>query len=120
MEKFRYKNWKVYQESKLLFKDILSLYKELPRDIKYSLGDQLTRSTLSIALNIAEGSGKESDKEMVRYLEISAGSAYETLANLDILRDNGYLKNSRYLEYETRIADITSQIGGFKKKLSGK
>lgn len=50
---------------------------------------QLRRSALSIAANIAEGCGKSSRAETIRYLEIAAGSAAETEHHLLVARDIG-------------------------------
>jgi four helix bundle protein len=117
MNEFRFQQWKVYKESKILFKLILDIYKKLPNDIKFSVGQQLIRSTLSITLNIAEGSGKQSDKELNRFFNIAIGSIYESVANLDILKDSSYIKEEKYLICLKLIKSIKKQLGGFKKKL---
>ena len=57
---------------------------------------QLIRSSLSIVLNIAEGSGKNSDKELNRYIEISLGSLSELLAAVDVLKDNKFIINNEF------------------------
>lgn len=55
------------------------------KDIDRSLRDQLVRSSTSILLNIAEGTGKRSQPDRRRYYEIARGSAMETAAALDVL-----------------------------------
>lgn len=57
----------------------------LPRGNSH-LADQLRRASVSIALNIAEGSGKTTDKERRRYHAIARGSAMECGAIMDLLR----------------------------------
>ena len=52
---------------------------------------QMVRSTLSIGSNIAEGSGKQSDKEFVRFLWISVGSCNELEGQLITSGDVGFL-----------------------------
>jgi four helix bundle protein len=56
MEKFRFLNWKVYKDAKELFRIILEIVKNLPNELRYTIGGQLTRSAFSIILNISEGS----------------------------------------------------------------
>jgi four helix bundle protein len=117
MNKFRFLNWEVYQNSKKLLEFILKLVKKLPREYRFELGSQIVRSVFSIILNIAEGSGKTSDKELNRYIEISLGSVNETLAVLDVFRDNGFITEQEFDEGYKMLYSISNQLGGFKKKL---
>lgn len=118
MEKFRFLKWKVYKDSKELFALILKIVKKLPREYRFELGSQLIRSGLSIILNIAEGSGKESDKELNRYFKISLGSLYEILAAVDVLKSSDLITSEDFEEIFKLIESISSQLGGFKKKLT--
>jgi four helix bundle protein len=71
---------------------------------------QLRRSALSIAANIAEGCGKSSRAETIRFLEIAAGSAAETEHHLLVARDIGILT--------TRQAErLLSKIGSVRRML---
>ncbi|MDO8513884.1 MAG: four helix bundle protein [bacterium] len=117
MENFRFLNWTIYTEAKNIFGKILIINNKLPNEIKFSLGDQPIRSSLSVVLNIAEGSGKNSDRELNRYFNIAIGSLYETLANLDILKDEKYISKEQYNSLFTQIESIIKQLGGFKKLL---
>lgn len=119
MEQFRFRKWKVYKDSQQLFSDILAVVAVLPSQYKYSLGDQITRAALSVVLNIAEGSGKNSIKELNRFLDIAVGSAYETLACTDTLLQNKFINQGQQENLEKQLESICSQLGGFKKKLRG-
>jgi len=107
----------VYNDAQKLFSRIVTLTKALPREYRFELGSQLIRSGLSIVLNIAEGGGKESDKELKKYLDISLGSAYETLACLDVLFQNSLIGKDKFLSLQTDLADICTQLGAFKRKI---
>ena len=61
------------------------IIESLPRGHS-QLADQLKRATISIPLNIAEGSGKTTDRERARFHAIARGSAMECAAILDVLR----------------------------------
>jgi len=117
MNKFRFLEWNVYKESKQLFSLIVKIINKIPREYRFELGSQIIRSSLSIILNIAEGSGKTSDKELNRFIEISLGSASETLATADVLRDNKLIKNEEFEEIYKKLNSISNQLGGFKRKL---
>ena len=74
--------------------------------------DQLTRASLSIPLNIAEGISRFSVKEKLNFLRIAKGSAFECVSCLDVLKEVNAIKPEHY-KY---TLDEFSQIG---KMLSG-
>ena len=117
MEKFRFRKWKVYNDSQKLFSLILKIVKDLPKEFRFEIGSQMIRAALSVALNIAEGSGKTTDKELNRYLNISLGFLYETMAAMDALKLNGMVQEERYDEAMKRIDGISNQLDGLKKTL---
>jgi four helix bundle protein len=118
MDKFRFLNWPAYNSSKELFTLVCGLIRKIPREYRFEFGSQLIRSSFSIILNIAEGSGKNSDRELNRFIGISLGSANETLAGLDVLRDNGFITPAEFDRAYELLDSISNQLGGFKKKLS--
>lgn len=60
--------------------------KHFPKDEMYGLSSQIKRSAVSVASNIAEGAGRNSDKEFRHFLAISQGSAYELQSQLILAR----------------------------------
>lgn len=117
MEKFRFLNWQVYRDSKLLMSLVFKLVRQLPKEYRFELGSQIVRSAFSILLNIAEGSGKMSDKETNRFIEVALGSVNETLAGIDVLRDNKLITQCEFDEAYQFLYSISNQLGGLKKKL---
>jgi len=69
-------------------------------------------------LNIAEGSGKNSDKELNRFIDISLGSLNETLAATDVLKGTKLITESDFNRIFKLIDEISNQLGGFKKKIT--
>ncbi|OGM24983.1 hypothetical protein A3D00_03720 [Candidatus Woesebacteria bacterium RIFCSPHIGHO2_02_FULL_38_9] len=88
---YKFEKLNVWQESMLLSKLCYGISKELPTFERNGLSDQIRRAVTSILLNIAEGSGSESDKEFLRFLYISKKSLYEVVALL------------KFIEYEYKI-----------------
>jgi len=93
-----------------LAKSVYEVTAEYPRQELYGLAAQMRRSTVSIASNIAEGAARHGDKEFVRFLHMSLGSASELdtqieislavgMGNQERLRD---LQNSTY-----RVSQLT-------------
>lgn len=120
MNKFRFLEWEVYKDSKALFAQVLEIVQRLPREHRYELGGQITRSAFSIVLNIAEGSGKSSDRELNRFIDVALGSANETLAAIDVFHDNNFITEEKFGEIYRRLDSISNQLGGFKRQISRK
>jgi len=118
VEKFRFLKWKVYQDAKELFVLVLNVAKKIPKEYRFELGSQIIRASLSILLNIAEGSGKNSDRELNRFIDISLGSLNETLAAIDVLKDAKLITESDFSKIFKLIDEISNQLGGFKKKVT--
>lgn len=65
-----------------LAKKVYFLVRSFPEEEKYGLSDQIRRAVVSIPSNIAEGYGRMSDKEFIRFLTIANGSLYELESQL--------------------------------------
>ena len=78
---------------------------------------QLRRSALSIASNIAEGCGKSSRAETLRYFEIAAGSAAETEHHLIVAQDLHILSRAKAAAFLTRAASIRRMLSSLSKRL---
>ena len=118
MNRFRFLNWEVYQSSREIVILILKLVKKLPKEYRFELGSQIIRAAFSIALNIAEYTAKSSDRELNRYLEISLGSISELVAALDVLKNAPLITQEEFDSLFEKLNSISSQLGGFKKKLA--
>ena len=79
-----YRNLLVWQKSVSLIKEVYAQAYKLPKSEEYNLKQQLKRSVVSVALNIAEGKNRKSSKEFINYLNISCGSLAETESSLII------------------------------------
>ena len=76
---------KIWKKSIKLTKAVYLLIEGLPSDEKFGLTSQIKRSAISIASNIAEGAGRNSQKELKYFLNIANGSAYELQTQLILL-----------------------------------
>ena len=123
MDKFTFFDLRVYQEAKLLVRDVYSLMEKFPKHELYALGDQLRRAVVSVPSNIAEGAGRFSLKEKIHFIEIAYGSLTETLCQLDIAHDLEYITEEEFQNEKQRINLIGKQLSGlrtsFQKQLEG-
>ncbi len=72
-----FKNLKMWQKSMEIVKEVYQFVSDLPKEEKFNLANQLTRASISISSNIAEGSSRRSDKDYARFIEMSLGSCFE-------------------------------------------
>ncbi|CAN5577412.1 four helix bundle protein [soil metagenome] len=86
-----YRRLIVWQRARALGVEIHVVTRSFPRSDRGVVAGQLRRAALSISANIAEGCGKTSRKETIRFLEIASGSAYETEHHVLVAGDLGFL-----------------------------
>src|SRR4030066_152823 len=105
--------WKLADE---LFNMIYEDSKNFPKDFTSKvITDQLIRSISSISANIAEGCGRGSRKEFIRYLVIARGSLVESQNWLIKMRKMRWLAIERYQDYENKLLSEQKMVD-----LSGK
>jgi len=101
------KELKIWQKAVELATEIYRLTADFPQEERYGLTSQIRRSVVSISSNIAEGAGRNSEKEFVQFLSISNGSAYELQTQLIISKNLGLVTTS--------LDDILDQIDQIQK-----
>ncbi len=93
-----------------------------PKDEVFGLTSQLRRSSISIASNIAEGCGRSTDADILRFLVIARGSLFEAETQLYLALDLNYLSTDEFEKLQVQILAckklLNGFIGYFKKKLN--
>ena len=89
-----------------------------PQEEKYGLISQLRRAVSSIPVNIAEGCGRNSDKEFVRFLQIAFGSASETEYALLLCKDLGYLATEEYERVLSSLYEVKKMLATLITKIN--
>ena len=117
---FSFENLLVYKKARVLVKDVYNLQREFPREEKYELGDQIRRSITSVTSNIAEGSGRESIKEKIHFLEIAFGSLIEAFSQLQNAQDLEYIKQQKVEDIRPQFEEAAKMISGLKASLEKK
>jgi len=98
----------VYQKAYALAMEIFRLSKAWPPEEKYSLTDQIRRSSRSVCTNLREGwSKRRYESHFISKLTDADGENSETATWLDFARDCGYLVPTDY----TRLADLCREVG---------
>lgn len=91
--------------------EIYHLTATFPRDERFGLVSQLRRAAASVPANIAEGFGRRSTKDFIRYLEIASGSLEETRYHLILARDLGYMKPAEFASMTCRCNETGKLLG---------
>ena len=84
-----------------------------PSDEKFGLTSQMRRAALSVPANIAEGAGRQSDAEMIRFARIALGSVAELDTFLDLSHELGFLPEEDLVFGEKRLRDLSVKLHNF-------
>lgn len=106
-----------WQEATSLAIDIYKFTSEGGIASDFGLRDQIRRSAVSIASNIAEGKERETVAELIRFLYIAKGSAGELRTQLYIANRVGYLSDIEYQELSRRVEYLSRMIANLIKAL---
>ena len=90
-KRFRFEDLEVWQDARRLNREIYLITRRFPAAEQFGLTSQLRRAAVSVASNIAEGSGRNSDRDFAHFLENSYGSLMEAAAQLFLAFDQEYI-----------------------------
>ena len=99
---------------------VYRMTESFPKEEKFGLTSHIRRAAVSIPANIAEGAGRNSDKEFAHFLSNAQGSASELETELIIARRLGYISEQNHLEMTTALDHIGRLITGLSKHLRSK
>lgn len=108
-----FKELRVWQEAKSLSVTVYKLTENGKFSKDYSLRDQVRKSAVSIASNIAEGYERNSDKDFIRFLLIAKGSLSELRTQIEIAKEIAYLSDETF----EKLEEHCNKIGAMLSKL---
>jgi len=108
---FDFEKLTVYIKIKELNKEILFFLK-LNKNIDPFLKNQLKRASISIVINIAEGSGRFTKPDKKNFYIIARGSTYECVSILDIIKDEKYIFEDEFLKFYKKFEEISKMLLG--------
>ncbi len=115
-----YRDLIIWQKSMRLVTRIYLITKELPKNELYGLTSQIRRSSISLPSNIAEGYGRNSTNDYIRFLQIACGSLYEVQTQLEICRNLEYLSKDIFNKIYEQSREIERMLNSLIGKLKGK
>ena len=105
----RYKNLEIWKDAIKLAKAVHVLTESLPKEETYGLKSQLRRAAVSVASNIAEGAGRNTNGEFHQFLGIAIGSAFDVDTQLIIGVELGYFSNDAVAALTKDIDSIANR-----------
>lgn len=111
---------KVWQKSMTLITDVYAISANFPSNELYGLTSQMRRAACSVALNIAEGYGRQSTKNYIQFLKVSRGSILELETCLFIAINLKYTSANDLDLITNKIEEILKMLNALIKSLKNK
>jgi len=112
-----YRDLIVWQKAMTLARQVYGLTESLPKREAYGLVDQMRRSSVSVASNVAEGHGRLTDLQFRHFLGNARGSLYEMQTQLELAIDLGYLDKQKGLALMEQGWEVARILNGLLKSL---
>ncbi len=112
-----YKELIVWQKAVMLVKEIYLLTNEFPKSEMYGITSQMRRSAVSIPSNIAEGYGRNSQKEYAQYYSIAYGSALELETQIIIAKELKFTEKNLFIKSESLLEEVLKMLNVMRRKV---
>jgi four helix bundle protein len=121
-----FKELQVWQKSHRVVIEVYRITKAFPSDERLGVSQarlpglvsQIRRSAASVPANIAEGCGRNGDRDFSRFLSIAAGSASETQYHFFLAHELKFIGTNHYVEIDRQIKEVKRMLNGFMQKLT--
>lgn len=117
MVEFRFEKLDVWQLAIEFSDEIYRVTATFPTDERFGLTNQLRRASVSIAANIAEGAGRQSNKDNQRFIDIAYGSLMEVVSHLTIARRQEFLDADSWEELRGNADRLARMLSGLSAYL---
>ena len=111
-----YKNLKIWQLGIGIANDVSDILVDFPKHERYDLSSQLSRYSVSIPSNIAEGSSR-TDKSFSHFIDISLGSSFELITQLIVSKHRKYISETIFNQLESKIEEFQRMTMSFQNGL---
>jgi four helix bundle protein len=118
--KFRFEKLDVWHEARTINHSIYQVTKAFPRHEVFAMTSQLRRAVVSISSNIAEGAGRNSDKDFAHFLEQAYGSLMEVASLLYVAADENYVLQSELEPLLMELEKLAKRIAALNRSLKVK
>ncbi len=114
---YRFEQLETWQLARKFVNEVYTLANSFPKEETFGLTIQIKRASLSVLLNITEGSDRKSDIEFIRFLRIAYTSMEEVIAGLYIALDQNYIENAAFEIIYNKSNELGKKINSLIKYL---
>lgn len=116
----KYTELDVWKHARELASYVYELTASYPKSEQFGIISQIRRCVVSVPSNIAEGCGRQYNKETIHFLSIARGSLYELETQLYISKDLNFINEEQMLICLNKIEDLGKLINGFIRYYNNK
>ena len=113
-----FQNLQVWRDAVDFHKTIIPIISKFPKEEIYAMSSQQRRASLSISNNIAEGCGRESNKELRNFLNIAMGSCKEVESMIIVAKELNYITIEIHNQLMQKIITIGKKLNSLMQKVS--
>ena len=114
---FRFERLEVWQKAVGFADRVYAVTRDSPDAERLGLTSQMRRAAVSISSNVAEGSGRMSDKDFAHFVEVAYGSLMEVVSQSQIALNQEFLKQPARNEIYTRAEELARMLSGLRSSL---
>jgi four helix bundle protein len=114
---FRFEKLDVWHRAVEHAGNVYSDTRSFPDDERFGLTSQMRRAAVSVSANIAEGSGRSSDVDFARFIEIAYGSLMEVVSHASVAKLQGFLANAAFDKSYHDAEELARMLSGLRSTL---
>jgi four helix bundle protein len=114
MKEYSFERLDVWKQSKNFVVKIYHLTDNFPSEEKFGITSQLRRAAISVPTNLAEGSGRKTNKDKAHFTQIAFGSLMEVLNLLIIATELGFINNVNFKTLREDLEEISKMLSGLR------
>jgi four helix bundle protein len=113
-----FRNLEIWKQGIDIVKEVYKLSYQLPNKEVFGLKSQITRAAVSIPSNIAEGAGRNSNKDFSRFIHFAIGSSFELETQLIIAHEICFIEKDTFYEIMEKLELIQKRLVKFSRYLN--
>jgi four helix bundle protein len=114
---FRFEKFDVWQKTIEYADCVYAATRSFPDDERFGLTSQMRRSAVSVSSNVAEGSGRSSNLDFARFVEIGYGSLMECVSQSHVATRQTFLENAAFDEMYQRADQLARMLSGLRNSM---
>lgn len=116
---FRFEKLDVWQKAVAFADTVYSVTSGFPADERFGLTNQMRRASVSVSSNVAEGSGRSSNADFARFVEIAYASVMEVVSQSHIARRQNFLADEQFKPITQQADELARMLSGLRSSLRG-